>query len=299
MNRLALRRYAGLSIATAIATIALKMLAYWLTDSVGLLSDALESIVNLVGAGMAFAMLTVAARPADEEHPYGYSKAEYFSSGVEGALILLAAISIAYAAVGRLLEPRDLEQTGIGLVVSAVAAVINFAVARILLNVGRETRSITLEADAQHLITDVWTSAGVIIGVGIVALTGWRRLDPILALLVAANIVWTGFQLMRRSARGLLDSALPVGERDAVLRILESYKAKGIAYHALRTRQAGARRFVSVHILVPGDWTVQRGHQLLEEIEEELREALNEVTITTHLEPIEDPVSFADMELDR
>lgn len=299
MNRLALRRYAYLSIATAVATIVLKTLAYWLTGSVGLLSDALESIVNLVGAGMAFAMLTVAARPADDEHPYGYSKAEYFSSTVEGALILIAAISIIYAAVARFITPRPIEQTGIGLVVSAVASVINFAVARILLNVGREANSITLEADAHHLITDVWTSAGVIAGVGVVALTGWQRLDPVIAILVALNIIWTGFQLVRRSARALLDRALPVEEREAVLEVLERYKARGADYHALRTRQAGARRFVSVHILVPGKWTVQRGHQLLEEIEEEIRQALKEVTITTHLEPVEDPVSFEDMELDR
>ena len=207
MNRLDLRRYALLSVATAVATIALKTLAYWLTNSVGLLSDALESIVNLVGAGLAFAMLTLAARPADDEHPYGYSKAEYFSSGVEGALILLAAVSIIYAAVGRLITPRPLEQTGIGLVVSAIASVINFAVARILLNVGRETNSITLEADAHHLMTDVWTSAGVMAGVGLVSVSGWQRLDPIIAILVAANIVWTGAQLVRRSARALLDRA--------------------------------------------------------------------------------------------
>ena len=299
MNRLDLRRYALLSIATAVATIALKTLAYWLTNSVGLLSDALESIVNLVGAGLAFAMLTLAARPADDEHPYGYSKAEYFSSGVEGALILLAAVSIIYAAVGRLITPRPLEQTGIGLVVSAIASVINFAVARILLNVGRETNSITLEADAHHLMTDVWTSAGVMAGVGLVSVSGWQRLDPIIAILVAANIVWTGAQLVRRSARALLDRALPVNERDAVVAILEGYREKGLEYHALRTRQAGARRFVSVHVLVPGQWTVQRGHQVLEEIEEEIRLALKEVTITIHLEPIEDPVSFEDMELDR
>ena len=299
MNRLALRRYAWLSIATALTTIALKTIAYWLTNSIGLLSDALESIVNLVGAGMAFAMLTIAARPADEEHPYGYSKAEYFSSGVEGGLIVIAAVSIVIAAIGRLMAPRPLDQTGIGLGVSAFASVINFVVARILLKVGREMNSITLEADAHHLLTDVWTSAGVITGVGLVAVSGWQRLDPIIAILVAAHIIWTGAKLVRRSARALLDRALPPAEREAVLEILERYKEMGIEYHALRTRQAGARRFVSVHILVPGRWTVQHGHQLLEQLEEEIRAALKEVTITTHLEPIEDPVSFEDMELDR
>ncbi len=299
MNLISLKRYAWLSIATAIATILLKSLAYWLTGSVGLLSDALESIVNLVAALMALMMLTLAARPPDEEHPYGYSKAEYFSSGVEGGLILIAAVSIAYAAIERFLNPKDIEQTGIGLSVSIVASVINFVVARILLNVGIEANSITLEADAHHLMTDVWTSVGVTIGVGLVALTGWKQLDPIIALVVAANIIWTGFQLLRRSALGLLDRALSPLDREAIDAIFENYRNQGIGFHALRTRQAGARKFVTVHVLVPGKWSVQKGHDLAEQIEEEIRKALTDVTITTHLEPIEDPVSFNDMELDR
>jgi cation diffusion facilitator family transporter len=299
MNRLSLRRYAWLSIITAIATIALKSLAYWLTGSVGLLSDAIESLVNLAGALMALAMLTVAARPASDEHPYGYSKAEYFSSGVEGTLIFLAALSIIFAALERLVHPKVIEQTGAGIVVSLIASVINFVVARILLRVGREANSITLEADAHHLMTDVWTSAGVIAGVGLVSLTGWVRLDPLLAIAVALNIIWTGFQLMRRSVLGLLDRALPKSERDQVLEIFERYKGQGVDYHALRTRQAGARRFVSVHVLVPGQWSVQRGHQLLEEIEQEIRDLLPDITILTHLEPVEDPVSWDDVELDR
>lgn len=299
MNLISLKRYAWLSIATAIATIALKSFAYWVTGSVGLLSDALESIVNLVAAMMALMMLTVASRPPDEEHPYGYSKAEYFSSGVEGGLILVAAVSIGYAAIERLLNPKDIEQTGLGLIISIVASIINFAVARILLNVGKEANSITLEADAHHLMTDVWTSAGVVIGVGLVVLTGWKRLDPIIALAVATNIVYTGFHLLRRSTLGLLDRALPAADRDAIATILENYRNQGIGFHALRTRQAGARKFLTVHILVPGKWSVQKGHDLAEQIEEEIRKALIEVTITTHLEPIEDPVSFDDMELDR
>ncbi len=299
MNLISLKRYAWLSIATAIATIALKSLAYWVTGSVGLLSDALESIVNLVAAMMALSMLTVAARPPDEEHPYGYSKAEYFSSGVEGGLILIAAVSIGYAAIERLLNPKDIEQTGFGLIVSIIATIINFAVARILLNVGKEANSITLEADAHHLMTDVWTSIGVVIGVGLVALTGWKRLDPIIALAVATNIIYTGFQLLRRSTLGLMDRALPLTDRDAIAEIFEKYQNQGIGFHALRTRQAGMRKFLTVHVLVPGKWSVQKGHDLAEQIEEELRKVLTEVTITTHLEPIEDPVSFDDMELDR
>lgn len=299
MNRLSLRRYAWLSIITALATIALKSLAYYLTGSVGLLSDAIESLVNLAGALMALAMLTVAARPASDEHPYGYSKAEYFSSGVEGTLIFLAALSIIYAAVERLIHPKAIEQTGLGILVSIIASIINLVVARILLRVGKEANSITLEADAHHLMTDVWTSAGVIAGVGLVSVTGWRRLDPLIAILVALNIIWTGFHLMRRSVWGLLDRALPKAERDKVLEIFERYKEQGVDYHALRTRQAGARRFVSVHILVPGQWSVQRGHQLLEEIEHEIRGLLPDLTILTHLEPVEDPVSWDDVELDR
>ena len=216
MNRLALRRYAWLSIATAIATIVLKTLAYWFTGSVGLLSDAVESLVNLVGAMMALAMLTLAARPANEEHPFGYTKAEYFSSGVEGGLIFIAAISIGYAAVERFITPQPLEQTGLGIIISIIASIINFVVARILLKVGIAENSITLEADAHHLMTDVWTSIGVVGGVGLVTITGWQRLDPIIAIFVAANIVWTGFQLMRRSTLGLMDRAMPKEERDAV-----------------------------------------------------------------------------------
>ncbi len=299
MNRLALRRYAWLSIATALATIFLRSLAYLLTGSVGLLSDAIESLVNLAGAMMALVMLTIAARPPDEEHPFGYSKAEYFASGVEGGLILIAAISISYTAIKRFIMPQPIEQTGAGIVVSVIASLINFAVARILLKVGKEHHSITLEADAHHLMTDVWTSIGVVAGVALVAISGWQRLDPAIALIVAANIIWTGFQLMRRSTLGLMDTAMPKEERDAVQTILENYRAQGIGYHALRTRQAGARRFITVHILVPGKWTVQRGHELLEKIENELRQCASNVTVLTHLEPIEDPVSFADIDLDR
>ncbi len=294
-----LKRYAWLSIAAALATIALKTVAWWLTGSVGLLSDALESGVNLAGALMALAMLTVAAQPPDDDHAYGHGKAEYFASGFEGFLILAAAVGIGVAAVERLLHPQPIEQVGIGLAVSVLASLINLGTARVLLAAGREHRSITLEADAHHLMTDVWTSAGVLVGVVAVALTGWLWLDPLLALLVAANIVWTGWQLLRRSTAGLMDVALPPEQHAAVVAVLDGYRAQGIDYHALRSRQAGARCFVTVHVLVPGAWSVQRGHDLLEEIEADIRRTIPHASVLTHLEPIEDPVSGHDIELDR
>lgn len=294
-----LKRYAWLSIAAALATIVLKAVAWLLTGSVGLLSDALESGVNLAGALMALAMLTLAAQPPDENHSHGHGKAEYFASGFEGVLILAAAIGIAVTAIERLLHPQPLEQVGVGLVVSVVASVINLLTARVLLAAGRAHRSITLEADAHHLLTDVWTSVGVIVGVGAVALTGWLWLDPVLALLVAGNIVWTGWQLIRRSASGLMDEALPAEQQAAVVAVLERHRANGIDFHALRTRQAGARCFVTLHVLVPGAWTVQRGHDLAEEIEAEIRGCLPHASVLTHLEPLEDPVSSHDIELDR
>jgi cation diffusion facilitator family transporter len=294
-----LRRFAWLSIAAAIATITLKAVAYSLTGSVGLLSDAVESIVNLVGASVALVMLTIAARPADEEHAYGHTKAEYFSSGVEGTLILLAAASIAVAAVRRLLAPQPIEQVGVGLAVSAVATAVNLAVALVLRRAGKTYHSITLEADGQHLMTDVWTSVGVIGGVFAVSMTGWLRLDPILAIAVAANIVRIGWRIVWRSAHGLMDTALPAGELEAVKAALASHLGEGVQYHALRTRQSGARRFVSLHVLVPGTWTVHEGHALLEDVEARIRAEVPNVTITTHLESLDDPRSYYDDQLDR
>ncbi len=299
MDRRHLTRFAWLSVAAAVATIALKLAAYLLTASVGLLSDALESVVNLAGALMALAMLIVAARPPDEDHEYGHGKAEYFSSVLEGTLILVAAVSIGVAAVRRFLDPRPLEQIGLGLGVAVVASLLNLGVAVVLLRAGRRHRSITLEANARHLLTDVWTSAGVVAGVGAVALTGWQRLDPIVALMVAGNIVCTGLGLVRRSVSGLMDTALPEGEVRALREVLGRHAESGARFHALRTRQAGARRFVSVHILVPGDWTVARGHQLLERIEADIRAAVDNVSVLTHLEPLEDPSAWADIALDR
>jgi cation diffusion facilitator family transporter len=294
-----LARFAWLSIAAALVTIALKTAAWRLTGSVGLLSDALESLVNLAAAVVTLLMVTLAVRPPDDEHAYGHSKAEYFASAVEGVLILLAAAGIVWAAVPRLLAPRPLEHVGLGLLVSTAASLVNLAVSRVLLAAARRHHSIALEADGRHLMTDVWTSAGVLAGVGAVALTGLERLDPILALAVAANVVWTGSQLVRRSALGLLDTALAADERQALAAVLARHGVPPIAFHAVRTRQAGSRRFVSLHVLVPGDWSVRRGHALLEEIERDIREAVPNATVLTHLEPVEEPVSFEDQGLDR
>lgn len=299
MQQPALQRFAWLSIAAAFATIGLKGAAWWLTGSVGLLSDAIESLVNLAGATMTLAMLIVAAKPADENHGFGHTKAEYFASGFEGLLILFAAAGIAYTAVERLIEPRALAQVGEGLVVSALASVINLGVAQVLMRAGKKNNSIALEADAHHLMTDVWTSLGVIAGVAAAVLTGWQRLDPAIALLVAANIVWTGAKLIHRSAAGLMDAALPTEQQALVIDVLEQYRRQGLDFHALRTRQAGARHFVSVHVLVPGEWTVQRGHDVADAIENDIRAALPGTNVTTHLEPLGDPAAMRDTELDR
>lgn len=299
MSSKSLKKYAWLSIAAALATILLKGIAWRLTDSVGLLSDAIESFVNLAGALMALSMLSLAARPADDSHAHGHGKAEYFSSAFEGFLILVAAVWIAAEAIGRLLNARPIEAVSLGLGVAVLATIVNFATARILLDVGRKSRSIALEADARHLLTDVWTSIGVIAGVALVWLTGWLWLDPTIALLVAANIVWTGWQLMRRAAAGLMDASLPHSELCQIEGVLATYRQQGLEFHALRTRQAGARAFVTVHVLVPGAWTVQDAHNWSERIEADLRSALPGVHVTTHLEPKEDPVSHDDKELDR
>jgi cation diffusion facilitator family transporter len=299
IERRRLTRYAWLSVLAAILTIGLKSSAFLLTGSVGLLSDALESGVNLVAALVALVVLTVAAQPPDAEHTYGHAKAEYFSSGVEGALILVAAITIAVSAVKRLLDPQPLESVGLGLAVSIVAAGLNLVVARVLLRAGRQYRSVALEADAQHLYADVWTTGGVIVGIAAVALTGWLRLDPIIALIVAANIVISGVRLLKGSVLGLMDTALPADELAIVVAILDGYAREGVQYHALRTRQSGAQRFMSVHVQIPGAWTVHDGHSLLEDIERDVRKALAPISVLTHLEPIEDPRSWEDIPINR
>lgn len=286
--------FAGLAALAALVVIGLKLGAWWITGSVGLLSDAVESLANLAGALMALAMLWVAARPPDEGHAFGHSKAEYFSSGFEGALILIAGVGILWAAVPRLIEPHPVEAVGPGLLVAGVATLLNIWVSRILLRAGGRFGSITLEAAGRHLMADVWTSVAVIAGVGLASATGWYRLDPLLAIGVALHIFLTGASLVRRSALGLLDTALPDEDRFRIERILDRYREQGIEFHAIRTRRAGRRGFVSMHVLVPGEWSVQRGHDLAEEIEALLQAEIPGIHAFTHLEPIEDPVSFAD-----
>lgn len=274
------------------------MAAWAITGSVGLLSDALESIVNLVAAAMTLWMLALASRPPDESHAYGYSKAEFFASGFEGMMIFAAALAIGWAAVERLLHPQPIERVGLGLAVAVLASGINFAVARVLLGASRRYRSIALEADARHLMTDVWTSVGVVVAVATVALTGWDRLDPLIAIAVAVNIVVTGYSLMRRSALGLLDRSVPPETQARIDAVLARYRADHVDFHALRTRDAGGRSFLSVHVLVPGDWTVQRGHDLIERLERDMQAAIPGATLFTHLEPREDPASYLDQSLD-
>ena len=295
----AARGYALLSVSAALVTIALKAGAYWLTGSVGLLSDAVESLVNLAAALVAVWALTLASRPPDADHTYGHAKAEYFASALEGVLILVAAAGIGLTAWERLLHLRPLEQVWLGLAISLAAAGVNGAVAVILLRAGRRLRSITLSADAHHLLTDVWTSVGVVVGVVLVQVTGWLALDPLIALIVAANIIWTGLRLLRDSANGVLDTALPPTDQARIAEVFARYKAEGVVFHALRTRAAGQRRFVSVHVLVPGVWSVQRGHTLCEQIERKIVAALPKTTVFSHLEPLEDPTSWADQTLDR
>jgi len=279
-----LTRYARLSIVVAVATILLKSGAYWLTGSVGLLSDAVESLVNLAGGIMALWMLTVAARPADESHPFGHTKAEYFSSGIEGTLIVLAAASIAWAAIQRLFAPQALQDVGAGLLVSALASLLNLGAALVILRAGKRHASITLEANGKHLLTDVWTSAGVIAAVALVPLTGWLWLDSLIAIGVAANIVLTGVGIVWRSISGLMDQAISPADRAKLGAVLAKHASSEVTFHAVWTRQAGARSFVSLHVLVPGAWTVERGHELLERIEAEVRAALPSSHVTTHLE---------------
>lgn len=300
MHQENLTRYAWLSIAAAVATISLKAGAWYLTGSVGLLSDALESVINLAAAVIALWILKVAAEPPDEEHMFGHTKVEYFSSGIEGALIFLAALSIGYAAFYRLIDPQPLEQVGIGLAISLVATAINLFVGLLLLRVGRAKHSIVLEADGHHLMTDVWTSVGVVVGVALVSFTGWLRLDPIVAILVALNILWTGWGLVKRSVLGLMDTALPKEMHNKAIAVLERFvEREKIEYHALRTRQSGSQKFIYVHVLVPGGWSVQKGHDLLEELEKEIRREIPNSVAFTHLEPIGDPVSYDDVELVR
>jgi cation diffusion facilitator family transporter len=291
--------FARMSIAAALVTIILKSAAYYLTGSVGLLSDAFESLVNLAGAVMTYGMLKISFRPPDAEHLHGHSKAEYFSSSVEGLLIIIAAAGITYAAVMRILHPKPLEQLGTGLLISLAASLINFGVGFVMIKYGKKNNSIALEADGRHLMTDVWTSAGVIAGIAVVSFTGWNILDPVVALIVAANIIWTGVSLLRRSVSGLMDSSISKEDCDKILLVMREFKEKGADFHALRTRQAASCVFISVHILVPGKMSVHDAHHLAEDFEKEISSILGDVSITTHIEPIDDEISMDDIDLVR
>jgi len=286
--------YAWLSLATSIVTITLKFAAYALTGSVGMLSDAVEAVVNIVAALVALGVLAYSAAAPDREHNFGHEKAQYFSSGIEGALIFVAAGGIIWTAVPRLIAPQSLDQVGAGLALSVAAAIANAACAWIMLRAAREHRSITLEADARHLLTDVWTTAGVFVGVVLVQWTGWLRLDPLIAFAVALQIIWTGWTLMGRSFQGLMDRAIPDEDRAVIVEVLETLRHQGGDYHALRTRVAGAKSFVDVHVLVPGTMSVQAGHDLVEKLENEIQARLPQCEVLTHLEPLEDPKSWDD-----
>jgi cation diffusion facilitator family transporter len=288
------RSYAVISVLAAIATIVIKTMAWRLTGSVGLLSDAIESSINLIAALMAFWALGMASKPADRSHSYGHSKAEYFSSGLESALIVVAAFGIIWAAAGQLANPSPLQQVDLGLALSLVATAINAGVALLLMRAAKRFRSITLRADAQHLLSDVWTSVGIVLAIALVQLTGWSVLDPLVAIAVAIQISITGFRLLRETANGLMDRSLPEEELQQLEALLQRRSGSGIDFHALRTRVAGSRRFVSLHVLVPGGWTVKRGHDYCETLEQEVCTLLDSCHVFTHLEPIEDPVSWQD-----
>ncbi|NQD35503.1 cation transporter [Permianibacter sp. IMCC34836] len=289
-----LSRYAWLSVAAALSTMALKLIAWWLTGSVGLLSDAAEASVNLLAASFAVFALRVAALPDDDNHQYGHGKIDYFAGGYEGGMILLAAATIGYLAIDRLLHPAALEQIGFGVVFAALASLINLAVGLLLLRVGRKHRSLTLEADGHHLLTDVWTSVGVLVGLGLVALTGWWWLDPLVALLVAAHILITGVGLLRRAIAGLMDEALSTADHDILVGVLNRLVPAPLQWHALRHRQSGRQGFATVHVLVPDEWTVRRAHDLSEDIEDAVAAALPSVHISIHLEPLGDPRAYTD-----
>ncbi len=299
MKNTSLTKFAWLSIFTAIATISLKSIAYFLTGSVGLLSDAIESLVNLAAAIIALIVLKIAEQPPDEEHRYGHSKAEYFASITEGLFIFIAAIVIIISAIGRIIHPKIIEQAFLGLGISVIASVINYVVAQKLLKVGKKYRSITLEADGHHLMTDVITSIGVIVAIFLVSVTGWQILDPIVAILVAFNIIFTGYKLIKRSILGLLDTSIPNEELDIITNILKKYERRGLRFHGLRTRQSAQRRFVDFHVLTPGNWSVRKGHNILENIEKDIRDSIEKVTVSTHLEPVEDPRSLEDISIER
>ena len=287
-------RYLKVSVAVALATIGLKTAAWWLTDSVSLLSDALESLVNLAGAMFALAMVTVAAQPADEDHPYGHHKAEYFSSGFEGVMITAAALAIVWASVHRLLDPQPLEQVGLGLALSVLSSALNAALAFAMLAKARELRSIALEADARHLYTDVWTSAGVVLGLLAAVGTGWLWLDPVIAIAVALNILREGVALVRRSADGLMDRALEPEVRQEIERTLDVFRHQAIRFDHVVTRRAGQRRFVDLHMHMPAGWTLGRAAALRTSVEQALMSAVPGLRATIQLLPMDVEAHFDD-----
>ncbi|HET7398003.1 MAG TPA: cation diffusion facilitator family transporter [Intrasporangium sp.] len=289
-----LRRFAYLSIAAAVSTITLKAAAWLVTGSVGLLSDAAESVVNLVAAIAVLIALRVAALPADKNHHFGHSKAEYFSAAIEGQMIFVAALVIMWTSVERFLHPRALDNVGVGLLISVAASLINGGAAAVLIRAGRRYRSLTLTADGKHLLTDVWTSAGVVVGVLLVAVTGIERLDAVIAFLVGVNIVVTGWRLLSESVSGLMDVAMSKQDNRAIAAVLSGFTSDSVHFHGLRTRVSGHHRFAEVHVLVPGAWSVQRGHDLMEEIEAAVREDFDDLALTCHLEPSEDPRAYGD-----
>lgn len=297
-DRAALTKYAWLAIAAAIATIALKAGAWLLTGSVGLLSDAAESVVNLVAAVVALVALRIAARPADKSHNFGHSKAEHFSAAIEGVMIFVAATVILVSSVERFLNPQPLENLGIGLVVSAVATVLNGVVAVILMRAGRRHRSAVLTADGKHLLTDVWTTVGVVVGVGLVAVTGWLRLDPVIAFLVGVNIIVTGWKLIASSVSALIDRSWSKEDNARLVRLLRGHLTQDVLIHAVRTRESGHRMFVEMHVLVPGAWSVTRGHDVVDEIERAVMAEFEGCDVITHLEPRENPRAYDDYEFE-
>ncbi len=288
-----------ISIIASLLTISIKSAAYFVTGSVGFLSDAMESLINLAAGIVAFIMLSIAARPPDKEHPFGHDKAEYFSSLIEGILIVIAAIGISYAAINRLYHPQPLSELNVGMLLSVIATVVNLVTARILLYYGKKHNSITLEADSQHLMTDVWTTVGIIAGIFLVKLTNWQILDPLMAIVVAISILYTGAKLIIRSTDGLMDTKLTEKELIRIKQLLDLFIEQDINYHALYTRQASSKRFISFHLLVPGDYTVYKAHELTKEIENELTKEFAYSDIFIHLEPINDPDAFDDFLIDK
>lgn len=300
MKKVPLQRFLYLSIGAAIVTILLKSYAYYITGSVGFMSDALESFVNLFAAIFAVVMLNISQKPADTKHMYGHSKAEYFSSAAEGALIIIAAFSIIRSALPRIFYPVSIENVDLGLLLSFIASMVNLGIGATLIFNGKKRKSLILEADGRHLLTDVWTSAGVIVGIAIVRFTGWYIVDPIIALFVALNIMYTGYRLLKRSARGLMDGTIPEEDLNKITSYLDSLKSHQVEYHSLMTRTAGQRKFIFFHLLVPGNWSVKRGHDCADKIEEHIINMFDEpVTVDTHLEPVEDPSSMIDIGIDR